>query len=266
MISTPLTAADHVKAGRLAEALQTLQNEIRANGADSRLRLSLIQLLCVMGDWKRAHAQLEVLESFGDEHKGWTGMMAQALIGEKLRRDVFAGITTPLVLGEPSPWIGQLIQALKPSTPQSQAASRREAFETAPASPVRIGGQDLPWLADADSRLGPVLEGIMEGGKYYWIPFDRISRLRLEPPSDLRHLVWSPAEVTWVTGGESALLIPTRYPGSELVADDRIRLSRLTTWEDLGEGQFSGLGQRLFTAGEIDFPLLEIGEIEFRAH
>ena len=263
MISTPLTAADYIKTGRLADALQALQSEVRANGADALVRISLIQLLCVMGNWDRAHAQLEVLDALGDEHKGWAGMMAQALVGEKLRREVFACTTTPLVLGEPSPWIAQLIQALKPASPESQAALRREAFEAASAVPVRIGDQDLPWLADADSRLGPVLEGIMEG-KYYWIPLERIRSLKIEAPSDLRHLVWSPAEVTWVTGGESTLLIPTRYPGSEQVTDDRVRLARLTTWEDLGDGQFRGLGQRLFTAGDLDFPLLDVRDIEFR--
>lgn len=262
MISTPLTAADYIKTGRLADALQALQNEVRANGADALLRLSLVQLLCVMGNWDRAHAQLEVLDSLGDEFEGWTGMVAQALVGEKIRRDVFSGVTTPLVLGEPSPWIAQLIQALKPASAENQAALRREAFDAASAVPVRIGGQDLPWLADADSRLGPVLEGIMEG-KYYWIPLERIRSLKIEAPSDLRHLVWSPAEATWVTGGESTLLIPTRYPGSESIPDDRVRLARLTTWEDLGDGQFRGLGQRLFTAGEIDFPLLDVREIEF---
>lgn len=215
-----------------------------------------------MGNWDRAHSQLEVLASLSDEYKGWTEMLAQALVGEKLRRDVFAGQTTPLILGEPNAWIALLIQALKAQTPVAQAGLRREAFEAASAVPVKVNGQDAPWLADADSRLGPVLEGIMEG-KYYWIPLERIRRLRIEAPSDLRHLVWSPAEVTWATGGESTLLIPTRYPGSEQVSDDRVRLARLTTWEDLGDGQFRGLGQRLFTAGELDFPLLEIREVEF---
>jgi len=262
VISPTLTAADYVKAGCLAEALDALQSEIRRNGAAAHLRISLIQLLCVMGNWDRARAQVEVLDSLGDEYKGWASMVAQALLGEQLRRDVFAGTTTPLVLGEPSAWIAQLIQALKPGTPESRAALRREAFEAARAVPVKVNGEKHPWLADADSRLGPVLEGIMEG-KYYWIPLDRIQRLRIEVPSDLRHFVWSPAEVTWVTGGESTLLIPTRYPGSELVLDDRVRLARLTTWEDLGEGQFRGLGQRLFTTGEVEFPLLDVREIEF---
>ncbi|HRE06016.1 MAG TPA: tetratricopeptide repeat protein, partial [Opitutaceae bacterium] len=82
---------DHIKSGNLAAALDALQNKIRANGADAQLRLSLVQILCVMGNWDRAKIQLQTLDSLGDEYKGWTGMVAQALLAESLRRDVFGG-------------------------------------------------------------------------------------------------------------------------------------------------------------------------------
>jgi type VI secretion system protein ImpE len=256
-----VTVEEHLKAGHLAAALEELQNQIRARGAEASLRLSLCQLLGVMGKWDRARTQLDALVSLGSEYAPWTAMMSQALLGESLRRQVFAGRTTPLALGEPSAWLAQLIQAMRPGDAAQLAHVRAQAFEQAPATAVRINGQEAPWIADADSRLGPVLEAIMEG-KYYWIPFDRVRRISVAPPTDLRHLVWIPAQVTWVTGGESSLLIPTRYPGSEDASDDRLRLARLTTWEELGEGQSRGLGQRMFVAGELDVPLLEVRTIE----
>ena len=100
-------------------------------------------------------------------------------------------------------------------------------------------------------------------GKYYWIPFDRIRRLTLEAPTDTRHLVWIPAQATWTTGGESAVLIPTRYPGTEAATDDRLRLARLPPWDELAPGQYAGLGQRMLTAGDRDFPILDIRTLEF---
>ena len=42
-------------------------------------------------------------------------------------------------------------------------------------------------------RLGPVCEAILNG-KYYWIPFERLSRVDIEAPSDLRDLIWAPVE------------------------------------------------------------------------
>jgi protein involved in temperature-dependent protein secretion len=37
-------------------------------------------------------------------------------------------------------------------------------------------GNLFAWLADADVRLGPVLEAIVDG-KYYWIPFGNLSAI-----------------------------------------------------------------------------------------
>ena len=256
--------AEHLKAGRLSAALDALQNQIRANGADVQLRLSLCQLLFVLGQWDRARTQLQTLASLGDEHTGWVGMMSQALLAESLRREVFAGRTTPLALGEPSAWLARLIQALAPGDPAHQASLRASAFADAPAIPAKVNGEDVPWIADADSRLGPVLEAMMDG-KYYWVPFERIRRLSIAPATDLRHLVWIPAQATWTTGGESSILIPCRYPGTEESKDDRLKLSRLTDWEPLADGQFRGLGQRMFTSGDLDFPLLDVRTIELTA-
>ena len=91
---------------------------------------------------------------------------------------------------------------------------RDEAFEAAPATHGVIDDQPFEWIADADARLGPMLEAIVNG-RYYWVPFDRIREIRIEAPADLRDAVWTPAYFTWANGGETVGLIPTRYPGTE---------------------------------------------------
>ena len=50
-------------------------------------------------------------------------------------------------------------------------------------------------------RLGPVCEAIING-RYYWVPFDRLSRIDLEAPVDLRDVVWMPAHFQFANGGE----------------------------------------------------------------
>jgi type VI secretion system protein ImpE len=147
--------------------------------------------------------------------------------------------------------------------PEIATRQRTEALESAPASAGTINGTEFSWLADADSRLGPVMEVLMEG-KYYWVPFERITRVVLEAPTDLRHLVWLPARFTWTTGGESSGWIPCRYPGSEIASDDRIRLGRLTTWEEFAPGSFRGLGQRMLSSNVEDHSILEVRLVEFR--
>jgi type VI secretion system protein ImpE len=138
---------------------------------------------------------------------------------------------------------------------------RERALEGAPAIAGTINGQAFEWIADADSRLGPLLEAMIDG-KYFWVPFDRISRLAVERPSDLRDLVWVPAKFGWTNGGEASGFIPARYPGSEDAADGGIRLTRKTEWLEREEETFCGLGQRMFSTDAGDFPLLEVQTIE----
>ncbi len=122
-------------------------------------------------------------------------------------------------------------------------------------------GRDFEWIADADSRLGPVLEVILEG-KYYWIPFCRIKKIVMEKPSDLRDLVWKPAVFVWTNGGEAAGHIPTRYPGTETSEDNQLRLARRTDWLERAGGACLGLGQRILATNNDELPLLECQTIE----
>jgi type VI secretion system protein ImpE len=102
---------------------------------------------------------------------------------------------------------------------------RSKAFEDAETSSGEINGQPFEWVADADSRLGPVLEAVING-RYYWVPFSRLSAVTVEEPEDLRDMVWMPAQLQFENGGESVALIPTRYPGSETSDDGLIALAR----------------------------------------
>ena len=104
---------------------------------------------------------------------------------------------------------------------------RQRAFEQAPASAGHCDGQLFEWLADADMRLGPVLEAYING-RYAWIPFARFGRIRIEVPEDLRDVVWLPAHLDFINGGETLALIPTRYEGSHLAEDGNIQLARKT--------------------------------------
>ncbi len=38
--------------------------------------------------------------------------------------------------------------------------------------------------------------------------------MTLEPPADLRDLVWTPATITWVNGGKVIALLPGAIPAS----------------------------------------------------
>jgi type VI secretion system protein ImpE len=254
---------EYLRDGAVEAALKELQDQIRRNPADPKLRIFLFQLLAVDGQWDRANKQLAVC---GDLDAGALSMVQtyrEALKCERLRAEIFAGGRTPLIFGEPERWVALLVEALKHQTAGDIAhaqALRDEAFTEAPATAGTINGETFEWLADADIRLGPMLEVIV-AGRYWWVPYQRIQRIVLDPPVDLRDLVWLPAELTWANGGDTVALIPVRYPGTEKSPDPALRLARKTDWEDRGDDIFLGLGQRILATDGGEYPLLEVREI-----
>ena len=260
-----MTAEEHLRAGQLDEALAALQQSIRANPADSKLRIFLFQLQSISGAWQKALTQLNVISDMDAETAILAKIFTPVLNLEALRAEVFAGRRSPLIFGEPPEWIGKLLQANQLIAQGNYAASselREQAFEDAPSTPGKINGAPFEWIADADSRLGPVLEAFLDG-KYYWIPFSRIQTIVIEAPTDLRDLVWLPAQFVWANGGQACGFIPTRYSGSESSPDSALRLSRKTEWKTPAEGIYLGVGQRLFATDQEDVPLLDARKIEF---
>jgi type VI secretion system protein ImpE len=262
-----MTSAELVQAAQLDEALATLQSEIRKKPEDTRLRIFLFQLNCVLGRFDKALTQLQVLASLNAETLLLAQIFRPVIACEMLRREVFAGKRTPLIFGEPMEWVGLLVQAndlIAKGQFGPAAEARAKAFDSAPASSGKLNDQPFEWLADGDSRLGPVLEAIIEG-KYYWIPYCRIQKIEMPKPSDLRDLIWLPAQFTWTNGGAVPGHIPVRYPGTENSSDNQLRLGRQTQWREEAGETFLGIGQRLLTSDASEVPLLECRTIEFNA-
>jgi type VI secretion system protein ImpE len=253
---------EHVRAGRLTEALGDLQAQIKKAPSDPRLRIFLFQLLAVMGQWDRALTQLEVASELDSGALPMRQTYREVLRCELLRRDVFAGRGTPVIFGEPAEWMAFLIRALQAYGEGKLEEARRlrdRAFEEAPATAGTIDDSPFDWIADADARLGPTLEVIMNG-KYYWVPFSRLSEIQIEKPTDLRDIAWMPVTLTFTNGGQSVAFVPTRYPGSEASPDPRIVMARSTQWShppDDSETQL-GLGQRLLATDQGEFSFMDV--------
>ena len=267
-----MTALAQFTGGDLAGCLAQLQNDVRRQPAEGKLRVFLAQLLMVTGDWNRALTQLAVAGELDSQALPMLHAYGAAIQCEGLRAQVFAGVRSPLVFGEPLPWIAGLLQALvldsKGNAAQA-AAVRSEAMESATGTAGTLNGKPFEWIADADSRLGPVLE-VLLNGSYYWVPFERIRSVVIEPPADARDLVWLPAQFTWTNGGEAMGLLPVRYPDSERSEDDSIRLARKTEWRALPAGaasaeHFAGIGQRVLATDADELGLLEVRELTLAA-
>jgi type VI secretion system protein ImpE len=258
-----MDARETLRAGDPAGALEMLKREVRKSPRDVRLRTFLFQLFCVYGQWDRAITQLAAAGELDPAAVPMAQAYRTAIRCEVLRARVFAGTRTPTVFGEAEPWIPLLVEANRlraTGHPDEAARLRDDAFEQAPTATGTLNGEPFAWIADADSRLGPMLEAIVEG-KYWWVPFHHLRTLDVEAPADLRDQIWMPAHFVWSNGGEGFGFVPTRYPGLDPDADTALLLSRRTEWREDGDW-FLGHGQRMLATDTGETALMDVRRIE----
>ena len=247
--------------------MERLKQEVRKAPRDARLRTFLFQMFCVTGDWERALTQLTAASELDPLALPMLQTYQSAIRCEVLREKVFRGERSPTVLGDPGDWVPLLMEATKQLAAgrASEAAELRDAaFDAAPETPGKINDTDLAWIADADPRIGPVLE-VFVNGNYMWVPFARLKSVTCEAPADLRDQVWMPANFTWSNGGTAIGFIPTRYPGSYSTDDDTLALARRTDWNDLSDEWSLPLGQRMFVTDAGETALMDLRKLTINA-
>lgn len=260
-------AEQSLRNGDPAAALQLLQDLVRQHPGDAKMRIFLFQLLLVLGQWDRAQTQLGVAAELDASALAMAQMYGDAIRCEAQRARVFAGSAAPMVFGHPDEWLALLIESLlRSGRGQLQEAEqlREMAFDRAPVSSGTADEQSFAWIADADQRLGPVLEAIING-KYYWVPFSHLSEIVFDAPEDLRDMVWMPAHFAFTNGGEAVGLVPTRYPGTPSSSDSALLLCRKTDWVQVEPGIYRGLGQRMLATDAGELPLMDIRRIRIDA-
>jgi type VI secretion system protein ImpE len=259
-----MSAEKLLQQGELNAALAALTGQVKANPSDAGHRVFLFQLLAVLGQWDRARTQLELAGELDSTVAPMVQAYRDVINCELHRQAVFAGKSRPIIFGEPEQWVALLAEAQQSfanGDMQSFSSLSAQAFEQAPTCSGKINNEAFAWLADADQRLGPVLEVIFNG-QYYWVPMSRVRSLQMEEPADLRDLVWQPAEITWTNGGKLVAMLPSRYPRSEGVAESDL-LARSTDWVQHGDDVFEGVGQKMFTTDQSDYSFLQVRSIEF---
>lgn len=257
-------AEELLKEADLEGSLSALQDHVRSNPADSEARVFLFQLLAVLGDWERALNQLNVAGELDSQTYPMVQAYREVLRCEALRERVFAGDRQPLVFGDPERWIALALEAVRVGArgDHGQASElRAQAYEDAPTTPGNINGEPFEWIADGDTRIGPFLEALVNGG-YYWVPFHRVAKVEIEAPKDLRDLVWAPAAFTWANGGQAYGFIPSRYPGTTASGESANLLCRRTEWVEQAADTYFGLGQRVLGTDQGEYSLLDVRTFE----
>ena len=227
------SARDHYAAGRLDAAIDALVADLRSHPLDAQRRSFLFELLSFAGQYDRAAKQLSVLASGGHMAEAGTLVYKAAIGNERVREHMFA--TGDFPRGDaPEPVAGTL------------------------------NGRPFARITDADPRLGARLE-VFAGGRYLWLPFAHLASLRMEAPERLRDVHWPPARLA--TGPSvrdlelGEVLLPALTPAAWRHGDDEVRLGRATDWDDLPDGDFAPVGQKLLRVDDDLVPLLDVREL-----
>jgi type VI secretion system protein ImpE len=223
--------------GKLREAITALGEELRSNPLDAKRRTFLFELLLFAGEYDRAEKQLDLLAGANAEAAAGTLLYRSALHAERTRRDMFANHETP---------------------PLAEGAVHGGVWN----------GTAFSEFSDADPRIGANLE-VFLAGSYTWIPIHYLRMLVIEPPANLRDLVWARARVE--TSADFRLqelgevLLPVLCPLSFRHADESVHLGRESAWEPdekYGEIPF---GAKLILIDGVEVPLLQIRSVEWAA-
>jgi len=223
--------------GKLREAIKALGEELRSNPLDARRRTFLFELLVFAGEFDRAEKQLDLLAGANAEAAAGTLLYRSALHAERTRQSMFANRETP---------------------PSKQEAVYGGVWN----------GTAFNEFSDSDPRIDANLE-VFIAGSYTWIPIHYLRRLEIEPPANLRDLMWARARVE--TSADFRLqelgevLLPVLCPLSSRHADETVQLGRESAWEpDDAYGEIP-YGAKMMVVDGVEVPLLEIRSVVWSA-
>ena len=233
-----MTAKELYRAGKLQEAIQALNQELRSNPTDAQQRTFLFELLCFAGEYDRAEKHLAVLSEGSPDAATGALLYRAALAAERSRNDLFEKKDYPAAPDDAGPLAGTL------------------------------NGKPFEDLEDADERVGRRLE-IFAAGQLMWIPFRHVASVEIQAPKRLRDLLWAPALVRTGPSFRGAelgeVLIPVLSPFSFRHADDAVKLGRSTVWEEQADGKVAPFGQKMLLVDGEEVPILEVRRIEIAA-
>ncbi len=234
-----MTAREFYQAGKLAEAVQALNVELRDNPGDTKRRTFLFELLCFAGNFDRADKQLEILAQENKDAQLGALVYRAALHAERIRCELFQ----------------------KKDYPQTAGGSASAELKGT------WNGKPFESISDTDPRIGGRLE-VFAAGQYLWIPFEHIESIEVQAPKRVRDLIWAPAMLrpspTFKARELGEVLLPALAPFSFQQEDDALKLGRATRWRELDSGEVVPFGQKMFLIDDEEAPILELRRLEIQ--
>jgi type VI secretion system protein ImpE len=264
----------------LDQAIAQVEASVRNAPSDAVPRWALFELLCITEQWARAIKQLQVCARLSPELEPTAQLMRGLIKAHHQREQVFQGQQAPVPVVDVPPWMQHLMDALALHAPhqKSQAdEARQQGLALAPsiAGSIQLRtpaahneSQSYAFIADSDTRLGPVCEVIM-AGSYRWLAFADIAGLTPSQPKSLLDYVFLPAQLKLKHSPvDLNIYLPVRYPtGADVAQADAaptaalrqaLQLAQHTVWREAAPASIYAQGQKTLMTQLGDVALFDI--------
>ena len=243
------------------EVLKLTKSTLVENPSDLSARILLISLLFFDNDFKRVEQQLKAYFSLNGEN--FSADYFSILSALQTRVRVFKGETKPHFLGNEPEWFERYQYFFKLGIEKS-SEELSELTESLLTNLLQqeysFAGENTVGLANYDTRLPGVIEGVFEG-EYTWLCLEEIESIELpEKPELLLDYVALPAQVT-VHGKERRGFVLPLYFGSHESTDMEVKIGRGTSWNEEEEINI-GKGVQLFACGDKTLSIFDLKNIQ----
>lgn len=257
-------AKELLAAGRLNDAIQSMNDEVKRSPTDIQRRGFLAELLCASGRLDRADAQLEVILQQDPKAAVTIALLRQLIRADTARRDFYAAGRLPEFLDLPPPHLQACVEAtihLREGRPAESLRLVEQAEEQRPKVKGTCNGKAFDDIRNLDDICAGVFEVLTSTGKYYWVPVDRVQSIEFRKPERLRDLIWRRAAMSVAGGPDGEVFLPATYCSAGAEVSEAALLGRVTEWQG-GEGApMRGVGQVSFLVGDDSVSIMDMESI-----
>lgn len=242
---------------------QTIE-QIRNNPLNHNLRLKLLQLYCVAGQWQQAEKTLNQYLKLNPTDQQTRTLFFGNIACELKRLEVYAANSPAISYIVDHQHIvtqQKIMQQLQaPNTLNNLFLELHEQVQPNFLIQLNDATQIQDEFIDTDIRISHVFE-IFEENRYTWVSLADIESVQFKPTEILTDLIWRRTEILLKNKQRIACFVPVRYPFTEQQhLEDTLLYARSTNWENLGDFTVA-LGQKTLSNTIQDIGILDIANI-----
>ena len=248
----------------LDEAIERLNEEVRAHPAAIDTRALLTELLCVAGKLERADKMLDTIGTLDPGAMIGVALFRQLVRAAQARQQFHEEGRLPEFVVKPDALLELELQAAI-AVREGDAARLSALIAEREASRRAIVGvmNGVPFddFRDLDDVHAAHLEILTSTGKYFWIPLDLIVAIEFRKPVTRRDLLWQRAQLTIADGPDGEIFVPSIYSTADMTGAHR--LGHETEFDQPADGVALGKGLRTFLVGDTSSTVLDLTRLTF---